>query len=101
MTDLKKIEQGEEINGQYIKDSLVFIIGDNLGSHSLGGFNKKFSISQYFCRFCLITRNDFYNADGAFNIYTERTIESYNDVVNKIKIQKDYQGIKFSSIFNY
>lgn len=67
VTDLKKIEQGEEIDGQYVKGALVFIIGDNLGSHCLGGFIVNFSVSQYFCRFCLITRNELYDP-GAFNI---------------------------------
>src|SRR5947199_10115322 len=34
VTDLKKMEkEGIEIDGKFIKGSLVFITGDNLGSH--------------------------------------------------------------------
>lgn len=37
--DLKQIEQeGVEFFGKYLKASLVYITGDNLGSHGLGGF---------------------------------------------------------------
>lgn len=87
LTDLKKIEQGEEIDGQYVKGSLVFITGDNLGSHGLGRIYRKFQ--QYFCRFCLITKDEFHAADGMFNLYTQRTIESYNETV-KLKNKRTF-----------
>lgn len=88
-----------EIEGKLIKGSLVFITGDNLGSHELGGFIANFSTSEYLCRYCLITRNEFYREDGAYKTYTPRTIESYNDAVNLIE-NNSVQGIKFNSIFN-
>lgn len=60
--DLKKIEDGVEFfPNKTIKGGLVFIAGDNLGSHALGGFTENFSKSTYFCRFCLITRKEFDN----------------------------------------
>ncbi|KAK2858588.1 hypothetical protein Q5P01_003208 [Channa striata] len=34
-----------------IKGALYYIAGDNLGSHSVGGFTETFSNSQYFCRY--------------------------------------------------
>ncbi|XP_044738491.1 uncharacterized protein LOC123300081 [Chrysoperla carnea] len=115
--DLKEIETvGVEFApGQFIKGSLVFITGDNLGSHGLGGFTENFSTSQYFCRYCLITKNSFESDDGIFEIYPERTIDSYKKVINKldkkrrprIRIKKVIkkkpliiQGIKFDSAFN-
>lgn len=59
--DLKVIEEnGVEISeNKIVKGALVFICGDNLGSHSLGGFIENFSTSQYFCRYCLIQRKQF------------------------------------------
>ncbi|XP_070526491.1 uncharacterized protein [Cardiocondyla obscurior] len=101
VTDIKKLEkEGTEIDGKNIKGSLVCIIGDNLGSHELGGFVQNFSTSQYFCRFCLITRNDFNEEDGAYKTYAARTIESYNNGINLLKDNNMYQGIKFNSVFN-
>lgn len=56
--DLKEIENVgiEFAPNQFIKGSLVFITGHNLASHGLGRFTKNFSTSQYFCRYCLITK---------------------------------------------
>ena len=55
--DLKKIEMlGIELpSGENVKGAVVFITGDNLGSHQLGEFIENFSCSTYFCRYCLIT----------------------------------------------
>lgn len=56
--DLKEIETSgiEFAPNQVIKRSLIFVTGDNLGSHALGGFVENFSKAQYFCRYCLITK---------------------------------------------
>lgn len=32
------------------------MLGDNLGSHQIGGFTENFSTSKYLCRYCLFTR---------------------------------------------
>jgi len=66
VTDFKKMKHGVEINGKFIKGSLVFVVGDNLGSHGLGGFTENFSTSQYLCRFCLATKDEFNREDGAY-----------------------------------
>ena len=45
------------------------MVGDNLGSHALGGCT--FSTSEYFCRFCTMTRSNFQPAPydlGPFSI---------------------------------
>lgn len=89
-----------EIDGKFIKGSLVFTTGDNLGSHELGGFIANFSTFQYFCRFCLITRDEFNREDGAYKTYAPRTIETYNNAINLIDKNNSYEGIKFNSIFN-
>ena len=36
--------------------SLLYMLGDHLGSHQIGCFTQNFSTSIYFCRFCLIMR---------------------------------------------
>jgi len=40
---------------------LAAIAGDNLGSHCIGGFVKKFSCSQHMCRFCVLTKRELDN----------------------------------------
>lgn len=61
MKDLKNLEtQGIKVSisghGKFFKGSLLYMLGDNLGSHDIGRFVKNFSKSVYFCRFCLIRR---------------------------------------------
>lgn len=59
--DLKALEEsGVEINnGQAVRGRLCAISGDNLGSHSIGGFVENFSVSHYFCRYCDVKRSQF------------------------------------------
>lgn len=101
-------------SGGILKGALVFIAGDNLGSHGLGGFTENFSRAPYFCRYCLMKRTDFFSPNRELKTYEERTVESYNNVIEKIENRKlfeengnesvqtavDCKGIKFNSIFN-
>ena len=97
--DLKILEEsGIEVNTNVIKGSLAFITGDNLGSHALGGFVENFSTTQYFCRFCLVTKNEFHS--DVSKIHEPRTIESYNRAVDQADIDKNFEGVKFNSVFN-
>lgn len=83
-----------------IKGTLYCIAGDNLGSHCIGGFTENFSQSSYFCRYCLITRNEFQSVDP--NICgPPRTVEGYSVAVNQLQTENaTVQGIKFDSVFN-
>ncbi|KAK0152047.1 hypothetical protein N1851_006573 [Merluccius polli] len=57
LEDLKNLEKnGITVGGETVKGALYCIAGDNLGSHSIGGFTENFSRSVYFCRYCEITR---------------------------------------------
>ena len=58
--DLKSLEtDGINVDGETVKGGLCCIAGHNLGSHCIGGFTENFSRSQYFCRYCEITRSQF------------------------------------------
>ena len=62
LRDLKVLEEdGIKIvnNGTefLFKGSLAVVVGDNLASHSIGGFMESFS-SFRSCRFCMVTRSD-------------------------------------------
>ncbi len=60
--ELKDLEEnGVVVNdGKTLKASLCSIVGDNLGSHTIGGFVENFSRSLHFCRYCTIDRNTFH-----------------------------------------
>lgn len=74
------------------------IAGDNSGSHSIGGFTENFSRSQYFCRYCGVTRSEFDSDPNG----PQRTPESYNSAVVDLQTEdhQDVKGVKVNSVFN-
>ncbi|XP_052130221.1 uncharacterized protein LOC127751151 [Frankliniella occidentalis] len=101
--DLQELER----NGLYVegignvKVRLVFIAGDNLGSHALGGFVENFSKANYFCRYCHLYRPTFSSRNGESIEFDLRTVESYNECVELGKSKKyGHKGVKFDSVFN-
>ncbi|XP_053090764.1 uncharacterized protein LOC128318517 [Pangasianodon hypophthalmus] len=101
LADLKSLEtDGINVDGQTVKGGLYCIAGDNLGSHCIGGFTENFSRSQYFCRYCEITRSEFVadpNVCGPL-----RTPETYDAAVADLQAEniQGVRGIKVNSIFN-
>lgn len=60
INDLKKLEsQGLSLpfSDEQVYGTICQITGDNLGMHTILGFNESFS-SRHFCRLCLIEKND-------------------------------------------
>ncbi|KAI3354595.1 hypothetical protein L3Q82_019101, partial [Scortum barcoo] len=98
LADLKSLEtDGINVDGETVKGGLYCIAGDNLGSHFIGGFTENFSRSQYFCRYCEITRSEFEadpNACGPL-----RTTETYDVAVADLQADniQDVRGIKVNS----
>lgn len=89
--DLKKIEtEGIKLaSGEVIKGTIVFIAGDNLGSHSLAGLPENFSKALYLCRYCVIPRKEFHaNVEAAAENYEKRTPQSYRDIIKQIKMNE-------------
>ena len=99
--DLVDLEtNGIELLGKNVKGSVVAITGDNLGSHTIGGFTENFSTSIHFCRFCLIERQDFV-ADLSQLTGIPRNPENYNaDAICAIETGQQSRGVKFASCFN-
>jgi len=76
--DLHELETaGIEIAGTTVRGSVFAICGDNLGQHDKGGFTTNFSTSEFFCRYCVITRSQFQTVP--FSVGESRTVENYND----------------------
>lgn len=61
LTDLKSLEKDGLFvpgSGKVIRGTVVSVVADNLGAHSLAGFVKNFT-GYYVCRFCLEERSEF------------------------------------------
>lgn len=99
LTELKSLEaDGIEYKGDTVKVAVQFVLGDNLGQHTLGGFIECFT-STYFCRFCDIKKLEF-KADPA-KTKPRRTKSNYDACVTRASlIGENYKGIKTDSIFN-
>lgn len=104
VNDLKKLEtHGIMVNGVCYKGSLVALLGDNLGSHFVGGFTENFSTSEYFCRFCDITRKQFH--DTPYSLGSNRNAVTYESDAQAAsdaqqlsgKMSESVHGIKFRS----
>ena len=97
--DLKEIESaGVTIFDDVVaKGSVVCVCGDNLGSHSIGGFFESF-FSSHFCRYCLISRSDFLTS--CLSTGESRTVENYGvDVQNAANCGGSH-GVKCDSVLN-
>jgi hypothetical protein len=97
--DLQKIEPDgihifDDVAAKGSADSLV---GDNLGSHGVGGFVESFSAS-YFCCYCLVTRDDF-SVSPSF-VGETPTRENYNCDVQQSIIDGCSRGVKSDSSFS-
>ena len=62
LQDLLKLEtEGVDLGGRWgvRKGSVVFILGDNLGSHIIiSGYVENFSNVSHWCRYCLFPKSD-------------------------------------------
>lgn len=100
--DLKDTEQSGIIleMDETVKGVVIAIVGDNLGSHSLGGFTENFSKSINFCRYCLIIRDRF--AKEPTKLGPARTAENYRSSVEKLSMgsENSGDGVKCDSIFS-
>ncbi|XP_047129003.1 uncharacterized protein LOC105847952 [Hydra vulgaris] len=102
LSDLQEIS----MSGVAISDTLTLtikllcILGDNLGSHAIGGFCENFSTAQNFCRYCLVTRIEF-DTNPHF-CGPERTKEIHNRSLLELANcgLNNFEGVKFQSPFN-
>ncbi len=102
MSDLCELEStGICVDGKTYRGSIACVIGDNLGSHYLGGFSENFSSTQHFCRYCHIRKEDFQT--NPLSTATERTPASYSESLLELENKPDVQmhnGIKSNSVLN-
>ncbi|XP_066590584.1 uncharacterized protein [Prorops nasuta] len=96
--DLTVLEKdGITINVNYQKitffGTVVAVLGDNLGSHQVGGFTENFSNTLHFCRFCYITKTQLLSC--VYGNKKKRSIDNYNnDVLAAESTESIVNGIK-------
>lgn len=99
LTDLKTLETtGIQVNNEVFNGSLFAVVGDNLGSHQIGGFLQNFNINNYFCRFCYIKNFKEFNHQSSL-----RTKERYDNEIDNIdclEVHEHYHGVKHRSCLN-
>jgi len=103
--DLKSLEtEGVDlgINFGSRKGAVVSILGDNLGSHTIGGFVENFSGPGHFCCYCLATNDAMAHGMFLSTAFERRTPENYDAAVLNVchNALTNYQGVKKRSIFN-
>jgi len=82
-----------------VKGTVVAIVGDNLGSHCIGGFSENFSTSEYICRYCCIDRGSMQSDSQC--ISKLRTPAMYDESAANVEMHGGTShGIKFRSVFN-
>lgn len=88
-----KIEKNVNILG-----TLVALVGDNLGSHQIGGFLESFQTNKYFCRYCY--ENEF-QAETFWTLSEYRNKCLHNvDVSFSSSLNEPCKGVKSKSILN-
>lgn len=100
--ETKGIEFKNPINNNYelLKGTLFAMIGDNLGSHQVGGFTENFSTTKHICRYC------YYDIDMLkkfeMSLTEERSIEGHNEIVRNLETSPDNieKGVKGDSYLN-
>lgn len=77
--------------GSNLKGTVLYVSADNLGAHSLSGFQESFNVDK-FCRFCLANRVDIQKYDVRSGIFSLRTPELFDEAVNLLK-QSDLSSV--------
>jgi hypothetical protein len=83
-----------------VRGTIVAIVGDNLGSHCIGGFSENFSTVNYVCRYCMINKQTVKSTCHA--VGQLRTVSNYDTSAANAECSNGNEtyGIKFSSVFN-
>ena len=100
--DLKTLEttgldMGEE---EPLLGTVVAVLGDNLGSHGLGGYVESFS-ATHSCRYCLVSRTELLESDMPIKGQV-RTPENYNTALAEAHAGglTHFHGVKQDSVLN-
>jgi len=93
---LKKLEEGVNIGDKVLKMGIVAHLGDNLESHTVGGFSACFS-SKDVCRACHLQHKELPNITGIPSA-PKWTQDEYDEAVNAATPSQF--GVKGKCVFN-
>lgn len=68
--------------GSCIKGTVLYVSADNLGAHSLAGYQESFNVK--FCRFCLASLKDIQQHDVRSGAFTLRTPEMFDKAIHEL-----------------
>ena len=92
LNDLIILEQGIQVNDplpRTVKCGVILHAGDNLESHTVGGFSTSFS-SRDVCRFCHIQYSDLLNHIHDFDgdsVHKYWSVKEYDDICDRLEKQ--------------
>lgn len=96
-------DHGINVGNHNLKGSVIFVAGDNLGSHFLGGFYESFGpLVKRPCRFCLC-RNENMQTEFDASKFVSRTKENYKRQVELVQADPslcNQYGLKADSPLN-
>lgn len=101
LSDLRQLEEHGLVtsSGHVVRATVIFIVGDNLGSHCIGGYTQNFSTSKYFCRYCEVTRDQLECVSQSLPL---RTVDNYKEALQLLQESgvDHIKGISCDSIVN-
>lgn len=102
LSDLRQLEEHGFVSasGHVVRATIISIVGDNLGSHCIGGYTQNFSTSMYFCRYREVPRDQLENVRQSFPV---RTVDAYKKAVQLLQESNvdDVKGIYCDSLILY
>jgi hypothetical protein len=100
LNDLQVLEDvGLVMNNRTFKVRLLCVLGDNLGSHWLGGLSTNFSANKFFCRYCRVERNSG-DHDSLATIAEIRNPDNYNADIAVASTDVSSHGIISQSVLH-
>lgn len=105
LSDVQVLEQHGvfvQTLGASIRGTILYVSADNLGAHSLGGFQESFSTNK-FCRFCLAGREEIQTHNVSEGRFPKRTIESHEKTLSEMqnsKVTQVVDGVKSDCVLN-
>lgn len=88
--------------GENIRGTVLYVSADNLGAHSLGGFQENFNVDK-FCRFCLASRSKISIHEVSDGVFPLRTTEAHENILLQLNKGADLvsvDGVKSDCVIN-
>lgn len=100
INDIKYLETTgiETCMNTMFKGTLIAMVGDNLGSHQIGGFLQLFNTNSYFCRYCYCKEFSNPNYNEVLKLRSKFLYEIDADTAEAL--DTPFNGIKSSSALN-